>query len=40
MPQEDFAEAIHDPIMSFLRGEDPKLSKLAMKMTKYGLEGA
>ncbi|GBF97090.1 haloalkane dehalogenase-like [Raphidocelis subcapitata] len=38
-PQEDFAEALHDPIMSFLRGEEPKTSKVAMRMTKRGLEG-
>lgn len=40
MPQEDFADAIHDPMMAFLRGEEPKQAKLAMRMTKRGLEGA
>ncbi|KAI8464082.1 MAG: cytidylyltransferase family-domain-containing protein [Monoraphidium minutum] len=40
MPQEDFAEALHEPLLGFLRGEEPKAAKLAMRMTKRGLEGA
>ena len=40
MPQEDFAEAIHEPLLSFLKGEEPKGAKLAMRMTKRGLEEA
>lgn len=39
MPQEDFAEALHDPLLSFLKGEEPKASKMALRMTKRGLEG-
>ncbi len=41
MPQEDFPDALHEPLISFLRGEEPKTSRLPMmKMTKRGLEGA
>jgi len=39
MPQEDFAEALHDPLLTFLKGEELKTSKVPLKMTKRGVEG-
>lgn len=38
MPQEDYAEAIHAPLLSFLRGEELKINSNAVRMTKRGLE--
>lgn len=38
MPQEDYPDAIHPPVLSFLRGEELKINSNAVRMTKRGLE--
>lgn len=39
MPQEDYPEALHEPLLAFLRGAEVAAGKVPLKMTKRGLEG-
>lgn len=41
VPQEDYPEALHEPLLKWLRGEtDVDIKQGMLRMTKYGIMGS